>query len=102
MVNLKLGKLPDRTPVKITITVSPDLSQALQAYAELYREAYGQAETVPELIPYMLESFLDSDRSFTKARKEDPLHGSRPSSGRTRQPARRGPPDAVNTSSTGS
>jgi hypothetical protein len=35
MVNLKLAKLPDRTPVKITITVSPDLNRALQAYAAM-------------------------------------------------------------------
>ena len=24
MVELKLGKLPDRTPVKLTITITPD------------------------------------------------------------------------------
>lgn len=45
MANLKLGKLPDRTPSKITITVSADLSQALQDYAALYRQTYGESET---------------------------------------------------------
>jgi len=69
MPELKLAKLPDRTPVKITITVSPDLNKALHAYAELYREQYGEAEPVPELIPYMLESFLAADRGFAKARR---------------------------------
>ena len=68
-MELKLAKLPDRTPVKITIAVKPTLNAALQAYAELYRETYGQSETVAELIPYMLQSFLDSDRSFAKAHK---------------------------------
>lgn len=72
MPDLKLAKLPDRTPVKINITVSPELSNALQAYAELYRETYGAAEPVPALIPYMLESFLAGDRGFAKTRRERP------------------------------
>jgi hypothetical protein len=72
MVELKLGKLPDRTPVKITFTAPPDLARALQAYAELYRESYGEAESVSELIPYMLRSFLEADRGFGKARKDRP------------------------------
>jgi len=70
MPDLKLSKLPDRTPVKITITVAPELNAALQAYAEVYRETYGEAEPVATLIPYMLESFLAADRGFTKARRE--------------------------------
>lgn len=70
MSNLKLGKLPDRTPSKITITVSADLSQALNDYAAVYRQTYGESETVAELIPFMLSEFLESDRAFAKARKE--------------------------------
>ena len=70
MPELKLARLPDRTPVKITVTVMPDLNNALQAYAELYREAYGQSETVAELIPYMLLAFLDGDRGFARAAKK--------------------------------
>ena len=57
MPDLKLGKLPDRMPVKITFTAPPDLSKALQAYAALYRETYGEAESISELIPYMLQVF---------------------------------------------
>ncbi|RWH66977.1 DUF2274 domain-containing protein [Mesorhizobium sp.] len=70
MANLKLGKLPDRTPSKITITVSADLNQALSDYAALYRQTYGESETVAELIPFMLAGFLEGDRAFAKARKE--------------------------------
>ena len=70
MANLKLGKLPDRTPSKITITVSADLNQALSDYAALYRQTYGESETVAELIPFMLAGFLEGDRAFSKARKE--------------------------------
>lgn len=70
MPDLKLAKLPDRTLVKITVTVSPELNRSLQSYAELYRETYGEQESVSELIPYMLEGFLETDRGFTKAQKE--------------------------------
>ena len=70
MPELKLAKLPDRTPAKITITVSAELNQALGQYAEIYRAAYGDSEPVAELIPYMLGSFLESDRGFAKARKD--------------------------------
>ncbi len=70
MPDLKLAKLPDRTPVKITFSAWPELNQRLQTYAELYREAYGEQESVPDLIPYMLEGFLEADRSFSKIQKE--------------------------------
>lgn len=71
MKELKLAKLPDRTPVKITISVSPTLKADLDSYAEAYRRTYGdkEAEPVNELIPYILQSFLESDRGFAKARK---------------------------------
>src|SRR6185312_13813163 len=70
MTELKLSKLPDRTPVKIAIMVSPGLNQALNLYAEAYRDAYGQAEPVAELIPAMLASFLEGDRTFAQRRKK--------------------------------
>jgi hypothetical protein len=70
MPDLKLSKLPDRVPVKMTFTAPPDLAQALREYAAVYRATYGEAETVEELIPFMLASFLEGDRGFAKARKE--------------------------------
>ena len=70
MTVLKLSKLPDRTPVKISITLSPDLYRDLQHYADIYRAQFGQSEPVTELIPYMLADFLDSDRGFAKACRE--------------------------------
>lgn len=69
MANIKLGRLPDRTPVKLSISVPPDLHQALQAYVTAYEQAYGVAEPLAELIPAMLAAFLESDRGFAKARK---------------------------------
>ncbi len=70
MPDLRLPRLPDRIPVKITISVSPDLNQALAEYAALYQETYGQAEPVQELIPAMLASFLDGDRMFSRRRRD--------------------------------
>ena len=72
MPELKLAKLPERAPVKITIAVSPELNKVLEAYADAYRETYGEAEEVRELIPFMLEGFLASDRGFAKSRKDSP------------------------------
>ena len=69
MAQLKLAKLPDRTPVKLTIAVSPDLHQALAEYAAMYSDAYGEAEPVAELVPAMLAAFLASDRAFVRRGK---------------------------------
>lgn len=69
MPELRLSKLPDRTPVKISISVTPDLHTALSAYADAYQTAYGSAESVAELIPYMLAAFIESDSAFRKARR---------------------------------
>lgn len=68
MADLKLGKLPDRTPVKLTITITPDLQAALQAYAAIYTANYGVEEPVADLVPAMLATFLDSDRAFMRER----------------------------------
>lgn len=70
MAALRLQRLPDRTPVKMTIALAPELNQALAQYAELYREVYGEAEPVQELIPAMLASFLDGDKAFARRRRE--------------------------------
>lgn len=70
MVDLKLGRLPDRTPVKLAITITPDLQLALNDYAALYAQSYGREEPVTELMPAMLSSFLENDRSFVRARDE--------------------------------
>jgi hypothetical protein len=69
MRELRLPKLPDRTPVKIAISVAPDLNQALLDYAALYGDVYGQTESVPDLIPAMLATFLDGDRAFARRRR---------------------------------
>jgi hypothetical protein len=69
MAELRIAKLPDRTPIKLTISVLPDLHDALQDYAKIYAETYGQADAMADLIPAMLAAFLDGDREFQKALK---------------------------------
>lgn len=70
MTNLKLAKLPDRTPVKLTISIAPALHRALGEYADAYEAAYGQREAVVDLIPFMLASFVEADRAFVRVRSE--------------------------------
>lgn len=67
---LKLQPLPDRVPVKLTITLSPDMKKALDDYARLYARTYGADEPVAELVPFMIEGFLQADHAFKKARKD--------------------------------
>lgn len=69
MADIKLARLPDRTPVKLTITVTPDLHLALADYAAIYQQTYGEAQAIIELVPHMLAAFLASDRCFAKARE---------------------------------
>lgn len=66
MSQLKLPKLPDRTPIKLTIIITPDLNERLGRYATAYLEEYGAQESIAELVPAMLEAFLQSDRQFMK------------------------------------
>ena len=70
MSALKLAQLPDRIPLKLAITVQPELKKALDDYALLYARNYGAEESVAELIPYMLEAFLKADTAFRTGRKE--------------------------------
>ncbi|RIJ16462.1 DUF2274 domain-containing protein [Henriciella mobilis] len=68
-MTLRLGQLPDRTPVRMSLSVDPDLASALSDYAEIYRQTYGAEEKPEALIPAMIESFLASDAGFKRARR---------------------------------
>jgi len=72
---MKLAKLPDRTPVKMNVVLTPGLAQRLREYAVFYAESYGNKEEVAELIPFMLEAFLDGDTEFRKATKKRDTKG---------------------------
>lgn len=90
---LKLDRLPEREPARITFSASPALKAALADYAEVYRRTYGTRENVAELIPFMLDAFMTADPGFRKARRE--LAAPRGAAPETPQPAARHPaPDA--------
>lgn len=69
MADLKLPQLPDRNPIKLSISVTPGIHQALIDYAALYGATYGRDEPITELIPVMLSAFMESDRSFMRGRR---------------------------------
>ena len=69
MTELKLARLPDRTPVRVAISVPPDLQKALADYAAIYQQTYGEEQAIADLISHMLSAFLASDRGFAKARE---------------------------------
>lgn len=69
-MTLKLSKLPDRTPVKLTIVLDPATHAALADYKALYEREYGQTEPVEELASSMVKQFLAADKGFKKARTQ--------------------------------
>ncbi len=69
-MTLKLAKLPNRTPVKISVTFTPDIHDALTDYATLYEKSYGAKEKIEDIIPYIVSAYLATDNGFKRARKE--------------------------------
>lgn len=70
MADIRLKQLPDRTPVKLTIILAPDLHARIGEYAAFYRKQYGREEPVSELVPAILAAFLESDRGFVRSRSK--------------------------------
>lgn len=67
--HLKIGPLPDKTPVKLNIAIDPELRADLGDYARVYERSYGDKANITDLIPSMLASFMAGDSGFKKARK---------------------------------
>ncbi len=68
-MSLRLSKLPDRSPVRMSIAINPDLASALGDYAAIYRQIYGAEEKPEALVPAILENFLGADAGFKRARR---------------------------------
>lgn len=68
-MTLRLGKLPDRTPIKLTLALEPELHARLASYAALYEETYGAPARIEDLAPVMLDRFMAADRYFRRAGK---------------------------------
>lgn len=67
---LRIAKLPDLTPVKLTIILNPNTHACLKDYAAIYAETYGEKVKPAELVPSMISGFLAADVGFKRARKE--------------------------------
>jgi len=68
-MTLRLGKLPDRVPVRLTVTLTPDAAAALADYARIYCDTYGGDEKPEALVPAMIDHFLANDAGFKRARR---------------------------------
>ena len=66
---LRIGKLPDLTPVKMTVSLDREVHEMLEDYARIYGESYGEAVKPADLVPSMVSSFLATDNGFKRARK---------------------------------
>jgi hypothetical protein len=65
---LRLGPLPRRDQVKITISLPSDLKEALEQYAALHGQLHGQPIETGSLVPHMLRAFIERDRGFRARR----------------------------------
>ena len=66
---LRIGKLTDLTPVKMTLSLDREVHEMLEDYARIYGESYGEAVKPAELVPPMIAGFLATDNGFKRARK---------------------------------
>lgn len=69
MSGIRLTRLPDRTPVKMTLQMPPQLHADLSLYANLYATTYGQEVPIADLICAILTEYLANDRVFVRARR---------------------------------
>ena len=66
---LRVAKLPNLTPVKLTVSLEPEVHQMLKDYARIYGDSYGETVKPAQLIPSMITGFLATDNGFKRARK---------------------------------
>jgi hypothetical protein len=70
MAKLKLGKIEDDKPVRLTIELPAAIHRDLIAYAETLGRETGQSTVEPaKLIGPMLARFMATDRAFAKLRR---------------------------------
>ncbi|SFJ93228.1 DUF2274 domain-containing protein [Bradyrhizobium sp. Gha] len=70
MPKLKLGKLTDDKPIKVTVELPAAVHRDLILYAEALTRAGGQLIDPTKLIAPMLARFMASDRVFSKLKRE--------------------------------
>lgn len=68
MTRLKLGRIPDDRPVKLTIEVPAPIHRKLIAYGEALAREMGEAEAIPpaKVAPPMIAGYIESDKEFAR------------------------------------
>lgn len=66
---LRIAKLPNLKPVKLTVSLEPEVHQMLEDYARIYGDSYGETVKPADLVPSMVSGFLATDNGFKRARK---------------------------------
>ena len=70
MAKLKLGRIEDDKPVRLTIELPAAIHRDLVVYAETLGRETGQGTVEPaKLIGPMLARFMATDRAFAKLRR---------------------------------
>jgi hypothetical protein len=71
MNKLKLGHVETDKPIRVSLKLPAPVYRSVLQYAELLSKSTGQQPLeAAKLIPAMIESFINSDRGFTKLRRE--------------------------------
>lgn len=70
MTKLRLGRIEDDKPVKVTVDLPAPTFRDLQLYAEAHAKETGIGQPLPpeRLIGPMLERFMGADRAFARLR----------------------------------
>ncbi|MEZ5981055.1 MAG: DUF2274 domain-containing protein [Parvularculaceae bacterium] len=68
-MSLKIGAVPERKSVRITLSLPPDIHAMLADYAAIHEAEFGKKTPASELAVLMIEKFLNSDAAFRRARK---------------------------------
>lgn len=72
MAKLKLDKIPDDKPVRLSIQLPAAIHRDLVAYAAALGRETGQGNVEPaKLIGPMLARFMATDRAFAKLRRTE-------------------------------
>lgn len=66
MPDLRLGRLPNRTPAKLTLTLWNELDEQLKLYAELHSAQTGVEVSAADIAPQMLADYIEGDREFAR------------------------------------
>jgi hypothetical protein len=74
MTSLKLGRLDEERPVKVTVELPAVIHRDLVSYGEVLARETGETAPVDptRLIAPMLARFMATDRGFAKLRRSGP------------------------------